>query len=183
METSQATTTQATERVFIWTRDGGLPNVPVTFSQIEADRLAYASPEVRVTASADVRSDGSWAVSLDVGQFSPEDKDHFFVEIFAGSEEDAKEVARLVREPAILAVIEADIKTNYAKPDLVLCPEARKTAFAYDDGDGYWVTFIDYDKSEHGGEGQTFVGGIFRGSEEDAEEVARLVRESANATK
>jgi hypothetical protein len=95
MDTNEATTT---DRVF---RNAN--GMSLTFSQIEADNLAHSSPEERATASADVCSDGHWAVSLDCGEFSPEDDTHFFHAVFTGSEEDAKEVARLVRESAQMA--------------------------------------------------------------------------------
>jgi hypothetical protein len=65
-------------------------------------------------------------------------------------------------------------------------PQHRATAFAEvvhngdrnDDGTERWIVFLDYAEYVTGDE-DAYIVGIFGGSKEDAEELARLVRESA----
>ena len=102
-------TTKATDRVFI----DHVP-VPLMFKQIEANKLDYSGSAVRKTAVAE-DDNGRWIVwvnygVVDDGCIRDEDgyvtNDHAtkdsddIVGIFSGSEEDATEVARLVRESA-----------------------------------------------------------------------------------
>ena len=97
------TATPTTDRVFISSaaEGWGPQNVPLTYAQIEAAEFADASPEVRATASTEgVRGGRWWVVTLDYGDYVKGDEYADLVGIFAGSEDDAKELIRLVRESA-----------------------------------------------------------------------------------
>lgn len=111
METSNAT--QATERVFMcsYANTWGPQNFPVTYAQIEAKELANTSPEERATAFALNNDDGRWVVFIDYSEYVDGDEEAELVGVFGGSEEDAREVARLVRESA-----------NGAKTSYQTCP-------------------------------------------------------------